>query len=139
MKEMAAVEVGEARTRVRIRAFAQGADLVVIVDGEGAHVGAATLVAPGAPLVQPGKIPGAGADGPRARKPSWRDTVVAPPHREAEITREVASAVARATGKRTLCAAGIHVDDITRDEIRRIRANVRVAIRALVAELGTRR
>ena len=140
MREVAVSEVGEGRTRVRMRVFAQGTDLLVIVDGEGAHIGAATLAEPACASVTPAGAPPRAPAKPRGRDRSaragWRGTVVAPPHKEAEISRAVASAVAGATGKRTLCAAGIHVDHIAHQEIREIRANVRRALESAIAGLG---
>ena len=52
-------------------------------------------------------------------------TLVAPPHKEAELTEYLSRAICAATGRRTVAVAGIHLDAITKDEIETIRGNVR--------------
>jgi hypothetical protein len=107
MEPIKTVSAGEGRTRVRADLYRIGDDLLVVLGGEGAHIGAASM-AEAAP-----------DEAPRIR------TIVSPPHKEAELTEFLSQAVCAATGRRTLAVAGIHLDAITRDEIEAIRRNVR--------------
>jgi hypothetical protein len=108
---------GEGRTRIRAIVRASGEDLVVTVDGGVPHVGAVTLSEPG-----------------RRGQPRC-GTLAALNHRESEITLVMGREIAAGTGRRTAVVAGIHLDEITREEITAVRANVRELIRRILAEM----
>lgn len=113
MNEVTRIEVGEGRTRVDARLFEIGPDLLVVVGGEGRHVGAASIaeiVGDGGPSLESLSIPG---------------------HRERELTDRMARELAKATGRRTLALAGIHLDRIRSEEIEAIRRNVTRLIQEL--------
>jgi hypothetical protein len=110
--------VGSARTRVALRLLAQGRDLVVLITGGEAHVGAV-----------------AGCDGRAGAVPvaPERSLVQLPGHREGPLAAEAAATIARAAGCSCAAVVGIHQDDATADEIRIIVANVREGLRQLAA------
>jgi hypothetical protein len=110
-----AVEVGARRTAIRLELVAQGRDLVLLITGGDAHVGAAAVAAPGS----------GGAV----------HEAVLPPHKEGPLARECAALLADAAGCTVCAVAGIHQDAITKDEIAAIVANVREAAAALAATL----
>ena len=106
MKTIRKISVGNDRTRVAVALYEIGPDLLAVIEGEGAHIGAATL---------------AESDG---RTGFRSETVSALGHREFELTRELSRAMSSASGRRTVAIAGIHLDDIRKDEIEAIRSNV---------------
>jgi len=114
MQRLGEVSAGEGRTRVHATIYEVGDDLLVILGGEGAHLGAASLAE--------------GSPDDRGRPVH----LSAPGHREVELTDRVSCEVAAATGRRTLAVAGIHLDRIRRDEIEAVRANARALIPRLV-------
>lgn len=109
-----AAAAGRGRTEVRLDLLAQGRDLVLLVGGGDVHVGA-------------GAVAGGGAEG----------LAVLPPHKEGPLAAECAALLAEAGGCSCAVVAGIHQDDVTRDEIAAILGNVRTAAREL-AEAVTR-
>lgn len=107
MKPFKSVATGRGRTRVHAEIYAVGPDLLVILGGEGQHIGAASIAE-----ASPGEKSGIA-------------TVSSRGHREAELTEFLSEAVCTATGRRTVTIAGIHLDRITKTEIETIRQNVR--------------
>jgi hypothetical protein len=92
---------------------AQGRDLVVLITGGDAHVGAAAVAAPGEGI----------------------HAAVLPPHKEGPLARECAALLAEAAGCTVCAVAGIHQDEITKEEIAAIVANVREGAGRLAAAL----
>jgi hypothetical protein len=107
------ISAGEGRTEVRAEVFEVGSDLLIVIGGEGPHIGAATLV-----------------DSSDAEPQTLR----VGRHREGELSDLVARTVSGATGRRTLTVAGIHLDRITKDEIEKIRHNVRQLAMRIAAD-----
>ena len=113
MQRFRSASVGRGRTRVHADVYRVGEDLLVVLGGEGPHIGAVSMAE------------SIGEGEPRVT------TLVAPPHKEAELTEHASRAICASTGRRTVALAGIHLDDITRDEIEAIRRNVRELARRL--------
>jgi hypothetical protein len=107
VKLVKSAAAGRGRTRVRADVYRVGPDLLVVLGGEGQHLGAVSMAetAPG----EDASVATVGARG----------------HKEPELTEVLSRAVCAATGRRTVVVAGIHLDRITRDEIESIRRNVR--------------
>jgi hypothetical protein len=61
------------------------------------------------------------------------DLAVLPPHKEGPLAAECAALLAEAGGCSCAVVAGIHQDDVARDEIAAILANVRIAAEELAA------
>ncbi len=116
----APVERGVGRTRVRLELVPQGRDLLLLVGGGEAHVGAVAVARPAAA--------GGGAG-----------SVVIPPHKEGPLAAECAVLVAEAAGCTCAAVAGIHQDQATGAEIAAISDHVRAAARELAAALAAAR
>jgi len=114
------VTVGRGRTAVRLELVAQGRDLLVLITGGAAHVGAAAVARPE-------------ADGGPA------GSLVLPPHKEGPLAERCAALLAEAAGCACVAVAGIHQDDATAAEIRAICANVDEGARLLASALADRR
>ena len=113
MRRIFKKSAGTGRTRVDAEVYEVGRDLLVLIGGEGAHIGAASLAEriPGEKTTVAGLVA-------RVREQPERL------HKEGEITDRVASRLTEATGRLTLALSGIHLDRITPEEIEEIRANV---------------
>lgn len=80
-----------------------GSDLLVTLTGGKAHIGAAALAYPDK---ETGRI--------------TASVLSAPGHKEEEIALDGAKTISRETNKTVLFAAGIHLDDISAEEIEEI-------------------
>ena len=124
MREIIKKQVGTGRTRVYAEVYEVGRDLLVLVGGEGVHLGAASLA-----QRVPGEETTVDVLVARVReRPDRR-------HKEGEITDHVAGRLTDATGRLTIALSGIHLDRITPDEIAGIRANVEELTGQLAQEL----
>jgi hypothetical protein len=101
----------------------QGRDLVVLITGGEAHVGAVAGCDG-----RPGAAPGIGQDG----------VVQLPGHREGPLAAEAAATLARAFACSCAAVVGIHQDEATADEIRAIVANVRRGLQRLTGAEATK-
>ena len=102
------IEVGQDRGAVRLEALPQGPDWLLRVTGGDDHIGAVAVAAEGDVHLH-----------------------VIGPHKEGPLAEDVARRWAAMTGTVCVAAAGIHQDDITRDEIAAIVANVDAGLAAL--------
>ena len=87
-----------------------GDDLVLLVFNEQAHIGAVAL-----------------ADIDQGSKRAWASVLSSAGHREDKLAHELSLKVCRSLRRRVCVIAGIHVDDITPEEI----ADVLTAARAV--------
>lgn len=115
------IERGSGRTRVFCEGFLRGDDLLVVLGGEGPHLGAVSLAEP------------RGDDGTVRC-----GTLGALGHREPDLTADLARRLASATGRRVVLTGGIHLDDATPEEIEGVLANARSAIEAVAGTLNRR-
>jgi hypothetical protein len=112
------LESGAGRTRLRIGWRLRGADLCVHVGGGADHVGAVALV-------------GQGPDGQPVEH-----SVRLPPHREEELALKAARTLHQATGRTVCVTAGVHLDDITPQEIEQVLQIADNGIRQLAGVLA---
>ena len=119
------VEKGEAGRRVRLEALALGEDWnVSITGGDRPHIGAAAL---GVPYRKP--------DG------SWSacaSVFALPTHKEDGLAQKAAQHLARETGHIVAVSCGIHVDNLTPEEIACFVALAEAGIEALADALAGR-
>lgn len=94
---------GQGRTRVNLFAHYMGSSLVVCIYNENAHLGAIAV----------GEY-----DHKEERASSSVITLLG--HRDDEIAKKQAHIIARHTRKPVCVIAGVHLDDITQDEITKI-------------------
>ncbi|PID80144.1 hypothetical protein CSB20_08065 [bacterium DOLZORAL124_64_63] len=106
--EQLAIEVGAGRGAVRLEALPQGRDWLLRITGGEDHVGAVAVAAEGDVHLH-----------------------VIGPHKEGPLAEDAARRWAAMTGTVCVSAVGIHQDDITREEIATIVANVGAGLTAL--------
>jgi len=100
---------GEGRTRVWLKRANMGSDVVLLLGGGEEHVGCVVVCEPG----------------------KESKTIVLGTHRDMEVAEPLAREMAGASGKTVVCVAGIHLDEITAEEIEEVRGNCRKLARRL--------
>ncbi len=118
LRKIDAIALGQGRTRLDLEVYEIGSDLLVVLNGAGPHIGAATLAEH---VVD---------------APAHLTTLTSLGHREAELTLELSNTLTNATGRRTLAIAGVHLDGITKAEIAAIRRTVRRLAQLAAARLA---
>ncbi|MFC1906891.1 hypothetical protein ACFLW8_02240 [Chloroflexota bacterium] len=98
---------GRGRTRVSLWADYMGNDLVVCIYNEGAHLGAVAV-----------------AEYDFKEERACSSVITRLGHRDDEVAKKQAHIIARQTKKPVCVIAGIHLDDITQEEIVKILAEV---------------
>lgn len=123
---MADYSVGQ-HLRERLQAVVNraGDDMsVLITGGEQPHVGAVSLACPEPPR-------------PGFTKPTASvSTISAHGHRDDDVSRYAAKALASALNCRVAVAAGIHIDNAGQDELAALLENVRALCLAIIAGEG---
>lgn len=110
------LERGQGRTLVSLELRAQGRDLLVLITGGQAHVGAVAVCHPS----------------PDHARTDIFNTIVVPGHKEGPLAGDVAKVLARVTGCTCVACVGIHQDQASEPEIKAIVANVDQALGAAV-------
>ena len=108
---------GESMSNVTIRAIDMGQDVVFLVTGGAAHIGAAATA-----MYHP------------EERTVRVDTLALPGHREGELAAELAEMAARSLECTVAVLAGIHLHQPTRQEIEAVVAEARRQMRQLVGE-----
>ena len=103
------LRVGSGRTRVELELKFQGRDILILVTGGKAHVGA-VAVWDSREIYDPAVV------------------TELPGHREGPLAVECAETLGRALGRTVAAVVGIHQDNATREEIAAIVANVRQGV-----------
>lgn len=97
---------GEGRVKVSLLTHDIGGDLVVYIFNENAHIGAVAI----------------GEYDPKEKRAST-SVITRLGHRDDLIARKAAYLVSKQTKKPTCVIAGVHLDDITEEEIQRVLEN----------------
>ncbi len=108
---------GEGRYRVWADLIEAGDDLLILIGGgERPHIGSASLAEPGCSTM----------------------TISSPGHEERIVTASASEMMAKATGRRCLVVAGIHVDNASEEEVALLLANSEACIRLLIQKVSGR-
>jgi len=101
------------RLTIHLRVFRQGRDLQVLCGGGATHIGAVALAAPV-------------ADHPPVQGQAQHDAQIQvqllglPGHKEADLAQYMAESMAQALNCAVCVSAGVHYDNITREEITQV-------------------
>lgn len=109
---------GTGRTEVRLSARYLGSALIVTIYNDNAHLGAVAV-----------------GDYDHKEDRAYSSVITLTGHRDDEIAKKQAHAIARHTKKPVCVIAGVHVDEVTKDEIGQILNEVDRAILALFKHL----
>lgn len=98
---------GGGKTRVRLSAYELGSDLVMCIHNENAHIGAVAV-----------------SEYDNKEQRVSTSVITRLGHKDDAIAQKAAYSVAKYTRKPVCVIAGIHIDDITREQIKQVVENV---------------
>lgn len=113
------LKYGTGRTELTLDYSYSGEDVSLVITGGRAHVGAVAV-----------GYYRDGDDGVITK------TIVVPSHKEGEIASMFASTVAKHLHCTTVCTAGIHLEDITKEEIDAINDNAVQLLDAFICKIS---
>lgn len=109
---------GKNRTQVEFQAMSIGNDLVIHIQNSSAHIGAVAL----------------GEYDSRTDRASV-SIITRLGHKDDALAQKAALAVSKSTHKSVCVIAGIHVDDITQNEIKQITENAELLVKKFLKQL----
>jgi len=109
---------GTGRLKVELRAEYQGSGLVVRIFNAAAHIGAVAV-----------------ADYDSRENRAFSSVITLPGHRDDEVAKKQAHLIAKHTKKPVCVIAGLHLDDITKDEILGFQTEVDRLIQSFIKQL----
>lgn len=110
---------GEGRTKVSLSGYHMGSDLVVIIYNVNAHVGAVAV-----------------GEYDHKEERASTSVITRLGHKDDAVARQVAYLISKATKKPVCVIAGIHLDNIIKEEIDKLLENVNVVVNKLIIEEG---
>ena len=110
---------GEGRTKVNLLASDMGDDLVVSIYNENAHIGAVAV-----------------GEYDFEHKRASVSVVTRLGHKDDAIAQKAAHLISKSTGKPVCVIAGIHLDNITQEEIDKILGNAMSAVDEFIGSKG---
>lgn len=116
---MIEIVYGEGRCKLHLHAERLGSDYIVNIFGQGAHVGAV----------------GVGCYDPKTDRAS-SSVITLLGHKEGEIVKKEAERISKHTKKTVVLTAGVHLDNITKEEIDIILENSNQLINLFLEEIG---
>jgi hypothetical protein len=106
---------GKGRTRVNVTADSMGSDLVVRIYNQNAHIGAVAI-----------------GDYDDEHERASVSVITRLGHKDDALTRDAAYSLSKSIRRPVCVIAGVHLDNITREEIDEILANTRAAISEVI-------
>jgi gallate decarboxylase subunit D len=100
------LEQGSGRTRIKLEASGLGDDLVVLISNINAHIGAVSL-----------------AEWDSVHRRASVSAITRLGHKDDSVARSAAYVICKTLQRPVCVIAGIHIDDITADEIREFGEN----------------
>ena len=106
---------GEGRASVNVAVSSMGSDLVVRIFNQDAHIGAVAI-----------------GDYDYEHKRTYVSVVTRLGHKDDALAREAAYMLSKSIKKPVCVIAGVHLDDITKEEIDNILSNTKTAISEII-------
>ena len=106
---------GEGRTRVNLLADNMGSDLVVCIYNENAHVGAVAL-----------------GEYDHQQERASVSVITRLGHKDDAVAQQAAYSISKSLKKPVCVIAGIHLDNITQEEIDKILANAEIVVEEFI-------
>jgi gallate decarboxylase subunit D len=107
---------GEGRARVNVTVNSMGSDLVVRIYNQNAHIGAVAI-----------------GEYDYEHERASVSVITRLGHKDDALAGEAAHLLSKSTRRPVCVIAGVHLDDITREEIDKILANARTAISEIIS------
>ncbi len=112
---------GEGRTRVKLVASNLGDDLIVSIYNENAHLGSVAV-----------------GEYDHEQERASVSVITRLGHKDDAIAQKAAYSISKATKKPVCVIAGVHLENITREEIDKILENATVAVEEFVKQTNNR-
>jgi hypothetical protein len=106
---------GKGRARVNVAVNSMGSDLVVRIYNQNAHIGAVAV-----------------GDYDHEHKRASVSVVTRLGHKDDALAAEAAYLLSKSTRRPVCVIAGVHLDNITREEVDKILANTKIAISQII-------
>lgn len=106
---------GEGRARVNVTVNSMGSDLVVRIYNQNAHIGAVAI-----------------GDYDHEHERASVSVITRLGHKDDALAREAAYLLSKSIRRPVCVIAGVHLDNITREEIDKILANTKIAISEII-------
>jgi len=106
---------GEGRARIDVTVNSMGGDLVVRIYNQNAHLGAVAI-----------------GDYDDEHERASVSVITRLGHKDDALAREAAYLLSKSTRRPVCVIAGVHLDNITREEIDKILANTRIAVSEII-------
>ncbi|OGO25377.1 MAG: hypothetical protein A2144_09470 [Chloroflexi bacterium RBG_16_50_9] len=116
--EKYALSRGRGRTKVSLQAQSFGSDLVLLIYNENAHIGAVAV-----------------GEYDFEHERASVSVITRLGHKDDAVAQQAAYLVSRSLKKPVCVIAGIHLDDITRDEIERFVENATLAVESFIKSI----
>ena len=113
---------GEGRARVNVTVNSLGSGLVVRIYNQNAHIGAVAV-----------------GDYDYEHQRASVSVITRPGHKDDALAREAAYLLCKSTRRPVCVIAGVHLDNITAEEIDKILTNTKTAIREIIDVCSQRR
>jgi len=110
---------GEGRARVNVTVSSMGSDLVVRIHNQDAHIGAVAV-----------------GDYDYEHERASVSVVTRLGHKDDTLAKEAAYLLSKSTRRPVCVVAGVHLDNITAEEIDRILANTKLAVSEIIDVCG---
>ena len=110
---------GEGRTKVSLLAYRMVSDLVLCIYNENAHIGAVAV-----------------GEYDHNEKRASTSAITRLGHKDDAIAQRAAHAISKTTKLPVCVIAGVHLDDITKEEIDELLENASIMINEFISSLG---
>ncbi|MDR3270205.1 MAG: hypothetical protein LBT32_01635 [Peptococcaceae bacterium] len=108
MEQLLTLYKTQGRIAITLRAFPLGNDLCVVINGGAAHLGAVAVSQVRSSLADPAALS------------SSTSLITLFGHKEDRLAQQTAEHLSRALGKNVVTICGIHLDEITPEEVRQV-------------------
>ncbi len=106
--DLISVEVSNKKFKITAKLIYIGDDILVVIEGGEAHIGAVGISYPTASIIEKGK------------NTITTSVITLPAHKEDIVAKMFSEKISKALNKKIVAVAGIHFDNISKNDIERI-------------------
>ncbi len=116
-------EVGSYRTKLEVKLIPAGEDLVIVIGGGSKHIGSVAVALP-----RPGKN--------NKNDSSTTSVFNLTGHKDDYLSRPLAAKIAAKTGRVVTVVSGFHLDNISKEELKKIFYNLKIVEKKILEYLS---
>lgn len=117
------IEIGGYRTELKVKLIPAGEDLVIVIGGGNQHIGSVAVALP-----RPGKN--------NENNSSTTSVFNLTGHKDDYLSRPLAAKIAAKTGRVVTVVSGFHLDNISKEEIKKIFYNLKIVEKKILEYLS---